>query len=97
MFYRFLNVPILTTLRSTSIHMKHDHNAAQKRSFPMKIFSINVIKPQFNVDLVAFTEDILMKLWKRITFTQKVLKYQMEVVFLQETGYYYSWRHKRQV
>ena len=62
MFYRFLNVPILTTLRSASIHMKHDHNAAQKRSFPMKIFSINVIKPQFYVDLVAFTEEILMKL-----------------------------------
>ena len=62
MFYRFLNVPILTTLRSASIHMKHDHNAAQKRSFPMKIFSINVIKPQFYVDLVAFTEEILIKL-----------------------------------
>ena len=41
---RFLNSPILTTLRSTTIHVKHEHNTAQKRSFPLKISLIYVIK-----------------------------------------------------
>ena len=34
MFDRFLNAPILTTLRSLTINMKHDHNT------PQKMFSI---------------------------------------------------------
>ena len=40
MVHRFLNAPILNTLRSASIHMKHDHNTAQKKFSIKNFFNI---------------------------------------------------------
>ena len=34
-------------------------NTAQKKSFPLKISSVNVTKPMETADLVTFTEEIL--------------------------------------
>ena len=59
MFDRSLNAPILSTLRSTTIHVKHNHNTAQKRSFPLKISKYMRPNPQFPAESVTFTEEVL--------------------------------------